>query len=367
MYYVAKLESEKDKMNDSIRNIVVICLVILGPALIGQQLTCPPGGNVSCHLQIQSEPVITDGEGYELEMSRTFEQSTCEESTVVTIFSLVNIEDQLDTADVCTHIVTVLPYLNTPKFPRDTTVFGYAVSEVYNKTIFTEGMVPLAANDCGIFYEYEDEFVELYPDAHVFRHWSAYNSCTDKTSLFRQQIRLRSIPNNTISTSVKDCGGIEVEVSDITIYFNDEVVELGDCFMPFDSLHETLNCLADTLLESDTDFISLVLEDIYNPFIGIGLRDIVDIQRHILGLKRFEEPCRLEAADVNQDGRINGADLVELRKLILGIYTSWPYGNGTSIEVNGVPKESLEFRKSDFPLPSLDITIINKGNTSRNN
>ena len=94
---------------------------------------------------------------------------------------------------------------------------------------------------------------------------------------------------------------------------------------------------------------------------------MIDIQRHILGLRRFEEPCRLDAADVNRDDRITGADLVELRKLILGIYTSWPYGNGTSVFVNGSPKDNLEFRSSDFPLQALDIMIVNKGNTSNDN
>ena len=57
---------------------------------------------------------------------------------------------------------------------------------------------------------------------------------------------------------------------------------------------------------------------------GVSTIDIIMIQRHILGIETLDSPYKLIAADVDNNERINGVDLVELRKLILGIYTELP-------------------------------------------
>ena len=57
---------------------------------------------------------------------------------------------------------------------------------------------------------------------------------------------------------------------------------------------------------------------------GISTIDLVSIQRHILGIQRLDSPYKMIAADINADKKINGQDLVELRKLILGIYQELP-------------------------------------------
>jgi len=63
----------------------------------------------------------------------------------------------------------------------------------------------------------------------------------------------------------------------------------------------------------DTDYLN-----------GVSTIDLVKIQRHILGLELLDSAEKMIAADVNSDGAIDGRDLVELRKLILGIYTELP-------------------------------------------
>ena len=57
---------------------------------------------------------------------------------------------------------------------------------------------------------------------------------------------------------------------------------------------------------------------------GVSTLDIIEIQRHLLGLEKIESPYKLIAADVNRDYRISTIDLLELRKLILGIYDDFP-------------------------------------------
>ncbi|MBK8624256.1 MAG: T9SS type A sorting domain-containing protein [Saprospiraceae bacterium] len=65
--------------------------------------------------------------------------------------------------------------------------------------------------------------------------------------------------------------------------------------------------------EKDTDHLN-----------GVSTLDLVLIQRHILGLAKLSSAYKYVAADINNDNNITAADLVELRKLILGIYTEFP-------------------------------------------
>ena len=70
---------------------------------------------------------------------------------------------------------------------------------------------------------------------------------------------------------------------------------------------------------------------------GISTLDLVLIQRHILGLTQLDSPYKRIAADVNNDGQITAIDLIELRKLILGLTTefadvgSWIFVNADQI------------------------------------
>jgi hypothetical protein len=53
---------------------------------------------------------------------------------------------------------------------------------------------------------------------------------------------------------------------------------------------------------------------------GVTSLDIIKIQKHILGLQVLESPYLKIAADVNSDCKINGIDIIQLRKLLLGKY-----------------------------------------------
>lgn len=61
-----------------------------------------------------------------------------------------------------------------------------------------------------------------------------------------------------------------------------------------------------------------------NHLNGVSTLDIIEIQRHLLGLEKITSPYKLIAADINKDFRISTVDLLELRKLILGIYNEFP-------------------------------------------
>lgn len=61
-----------------------------------------------------------------------------------------------------------------------------------------------------------------------------------------------------------------------------------------------------------------------DPLNGISTLDLVYIQRHILGLERITSPYKLIAADINKNNEVTAIDLIELRKLILGINDEIP-------------------------------------------
>ena len=58
---------------------------------------------------------------------------------------------------------------------------------------------------------------------------------------------------------------------------------------------------------------------------GVNMLDVLKLQRYILGIEPFTSPYQFFAADVNGSKTITSADIVELRKLILGAYAYLPY------------------------------------------
>jgi len=62
-----------------------------------------------------------------------------------------------------------------------------------------------------------------------------------------------------------------------------------------------------------------------NPLNGVSTLDIIAIQRHILGTDQLDSPYKLIAADIDNSGSITATDLIELRKIILGVDTEFQY------------------------------------------
>lgn len=61
-----------------------------------------------------------------------------------------------------------------------------------------------------------------------------------------------------------------------------------------------------------------------DPLNGVSTYDMVLISQSILGLEPLGNPYKYLAADADRNNRVTEADNVELRKLILGIYTQLP-------------------------------------------
>ncbi|MBK9564469.1 MAG: T9SS type A sorting domain-containing protein [Saprospiraceae bacterium] len=63
-----------------------------------------------------------------------------------------------------------------------------------------------------------------------------------------------------------------------------------------------------------------------DPIDGVSTFDLIKIQRHILDIEPFDSAYKFIAADVNSSSSVTAGDLVEIRKLILGITDKFPKG-----------------------------------------
>lgn len=79
---------------------------------------------------------------------------------------------------------------------------------------------------------------------------------------------------------------------------------------------------------------------------GVSTMDVVLIQRHILGMEEFDSPYKIIAADVNDNEVITVSDVLELRKLVLGIQSDFNSNNSFRF-VNS----DYEFYEADDPFP----------------
>jgi hypothetical protein len=71
-------------------------------------------------------------------------------------------------------------------------------------------------------------------------------------------------------------------------------------------------------LENGGDY-SIYPELNKNPLNGVSTYDLLLMQKHILNIRVIESPYELIAADVNKSGSISIVDMLQLRKIILGI------------------------------------------------
>lgn len=107
-------------------------------------------------------------------------------------------------------------------------------------------------------------------------------------------------------------------------------------------------------------------ENDVNPLDGVTTFDMVIMQNHIDGVDLFDTPYQWVAADANNDKVIDTLDVLECKKLILGIYTelpnntSWrfvdksyvfpspdplsaPFPESITVNSNNLPSTALEF------------------------
>ncbi len=94
-----------------------------------------------------------------------------------------------------------------------------------------------------------------------------------------------------------------------------------------------------------------------NPLNGVSTFDLVLISKHILGSEPLSTPYKRMAADVNRSGSVTTFDILEIRKLILGIYQNFP--NNTSWRF---VRKDFQFSNPNNPfakpVPERDTIVV---------
>lgn len=114
------------------------------------------------------------------------------------------------------------------------------------------------------------------------------------------------------------------------------------------------------------------------PLNGVSTYDLVLISKHILGLEQLPTIYHALAADANRSHSVTTFDIVEIRKLILGIYDtlpaakSWrfvrPIPNPTAYTVLEVAQDTFQTTlpplQDDVTLPNLNFIAIKTGDVN---
>lgn len=109
-----------------------------------------------------------------------------------------------------------------------------------------------------------------------------------------------------------------------------------------------------TLLPGTNYDIKASKEDNYVN--GVTTLDIVLIQKHILGLEKLDNPFKIIAADADNNYKVTGSDIVNIRKLILGLTEQFP---NEQKSWRMIPKHQL-FPNPANPFPYEDFIKVNK-------
>ena len=90
-----------------------------------------------------------------------------------------------------------------------------------------------------------------------------------------------------------------------------------------------------------------------HPLNGVSTLDLILINKHILGTEPLNSPYKIIAADANRSGSVTMLDILELKKLILGIYDHLPENTSWRF----FPKEHV-FANPAHPFPGLPQDTI---------
>lgn len=104
-------------------------------------------------------------------------------------------------------------------------------------------------------------------------------------------------------------------------------VELVNVNLEYPSQQHNVTTIQDGLYNfgpQPVDEMSITADRNDNHKNGVNTLDLVMIQKHLLAIQSLSSPYDLIAADANNSGSVSAIDLVEIRKLILGLYNEFP-------------------------------------------
>lgn len=182
-----------------------------------------------------------------------------------------------------------------------------------------------------------------------------------QTGLFAQNWGISDLDGNPLA--------LELEfVLDGPIELNIDGCQTGD-------LLADANCILS--LDGMTDAYTLKLivkEDPVDHRNGVSTIDLVSVIRHILHIQPYDNMAMTVAADVNGDHKVSAVDVVQMRKLILGVMDSfvntYKYRilKRSALDADGTNSNLASFyaqwSTSDYPLSELNVIAVSVGDVN---
>lgn len=230
--------------------------------------------------------------------------------------------------------------------------FGYGTYEDLDAYGGTVHIWEPSTNSSGAIFTTDDIVVgdKLMLPVYVWDECYNYDFCL---------VELRIIDNG---------GGTSAKVSGQIAREDEQSVEAVETYLKrMDIAEATMQLTNDqgqfsfeeNLMSKEYELTAVKNDDYLN---GVSTVDLVRIQRHILGMELLDSPYKMIAADINNDKKINGSDLVELRKLILGIYMELPEnGSWKFIDKSSILSLSAPWNYSEkISIQELNTDLENK-------
>ena len=115
------------------------------------------------------------------------------------------------------------------------------------------------------------------------------------------------------------------------------------------------------------DTIHLTKNNDVNKANGVTALDIALVQSHILGKSILSSPYKIIAADVSGDGKVTALDIVYLKRLILGIDTTFTNSTTKQTRLWTFVDSSYKFPDTTNPFPYKDSIVVTGLSTSKTN
>jgi len=100
---------------------------------------------------------------------------------------------------------------------------------------------------------------------------------------------------------------------------------------------------------------------------GVTTLDIALMQSHILQKSLLNNPYKIIAADINGDGKITTLDIVYMKRLILGVDTSFTNTTTKQNRLWAFVDSSYKFPDTTNPFPYKDSIVVTGLNTNKTN
>lgn len=355
---------------------IALLLPFLG--LSQASIICPPDVEIDAEnldetYTTYGDPIVTNGDDLNLTKEVTVVYNSCQSvfSAVVTLTYVLVDPANINPVASCNQTISLTPAdLDDIVYPEDITLSGISISDA--KPSLT-GFPNLYNNSSNIFINWSDEdpIIDVANNsAKILRTWLSLFWCTGETSSEVQVITIENLSSTSNNSStILTCNGDFVSIDDILISTNDATVTINTagCTIEGDNIKDFVNCVVAN--NPIADGFGYKLEVIKNGdhINGVSTLDLILIQRHILGIVPLTSPCDLISADVSNNQDITAIDLLELRKIILGVNSVFPNSPSwkfVDAEFNGQNAQPLNFAKEEFPLDELNIIAIKVGDVN---